>query len=634
MSDEAFDIQRISLPAQIHNESRKTCGICRAVFWVCRGIRRFVVWIKTGIQDWFLARKASKISKDLDNSEKEKVNFTDGVLQPVNFLSILTSAQQHLQKMSKCRSSFAIKEANRLDQRIIGLQYRLEQSNEGLSPVTDNVTEQGLFDALVKQAAKWKQSKELYVTKELVEDDRKKLHEAATYPAFAELLLKDSHLRNRFFNWIIPYSNEWQPYHGNDVAAFIQFPSMVDRIRSCFLASRIQSYQGVGLQIEIVTSPEGIVQKDLTLPFEKLNGDEMKRRISILDPNLAVQLVGKTGEGKLTITIKEIFQSFQDKQKRYGPLEFLRGRIRLWDALELGYWHEDKKQYARPDLTKENWWEAFPITDRLSSDEAALRYKQPDNCEAPFNFQDPKDNWIIAPRFTRQSKQNALAGHHAYYEIAIPREKNGDWVYEIRSFGRLAKDFPVKQLEYFSLVAKPVRVGMSCPDENRYYPHRDHGGIGYTKQNALAFMNDIKIEIERALAGERRFQLLYMNCMTWVRKLAQKHELPGPGREFPDLTIDFLQEMAPVGLAGTIITRLRASKNGECILSSCLRLFGSKQSFRCATKNGKPKKICLADNIDWKKFGNPAKFFELKEKGLLDPRSPGNPHPIDIIVQN
>lgn len=557
--------------------------------WYVEGIfMRIVRWIFR-LDDRRIANVALAFNNCLDKLEKIPVNFNANAnagkaSEKVDFESYVLCAKVLQDKMKECRSDDAKKEFARLNVRVAGLKYRLEGINGGCDKT--NVDPNLLID-IRAIAEKWKAEKFYLPVKKLTERDEQRLSEACHYPEFAQLLLKDTALKEQFFRWIIKC--------GNQVRPFIEFPAKQQKIRDSLLSSRIGCFGGDALRVQMANGNDGLVQKHLTLLIEG-------KPYSILDEQHKVTL-----KGNYTLSIEKILKIFAAKNKRVGSLTFFPTGVENWNVNKLAWYNADKKRYEPINLNLPKWWEQMPKCQTISYKEASQRY----------GFACDGTKWIGSLKSTRETMTQALGGTHGYLELAIP-ESSGK--YRLYSFGKYAITFPNAPWEYIGAVFGTGPGLISYPDENIALLHREQTefSVPMTEAEGLNVMQTIKEDILKAWKGNMAFQILSDNCCKWAGKTLSKNL--GPEKVPPLCTIPF-EEVQPGGVIGKIFEVLKKTpapvRRG--LLTTLVFPLGSWSSKKLIKKNGKEKHISLYNNPPWGEKGtlhHPAMLFYNKKQSL------------------
>ena len=370
-----------------------------------------------------------------------------------------------------------------LAQRLVALQYRLEASNRGLSCelATDEEVKR-----LKGEAAEWKEGQPLFWNKSLSPWDHKQLEVALRYRAFMALLGQAPKLRTSFFEWVI---RDRLP-----ADVFIEFPAISDWIKESLLTGRIGTLGGEKLKVQKWVK-EGSKMKVVTLPFE---GKEQ----SLLNRQHKVPL-----RGKMTLTIEEIFQLFKDKPRRFVNVEYFAHGVANWNAQHLGYFIPSESRHQAIDVEQAEWWRQLPPLEIITVEEAKGRYGKWVSGL----------NWIATAKASREFLNLNYERCHAYFEIAIPSR---DGTYAIYEFGKFARLFPYGVVDNMRMFTVTTPATVAYPDENIYHTTRQHVGYAFELNHyeGLLLMEELRLDILRARAGNMVFQIEAENCAYWIQK--------------------------------------------------------------------------------------------------------------------
>jgi hypothetical protein len=402
----------------------------------------------------------------------------------------------------------------KLMQRLAALRYRLEGSNGGLDPEEFHLER---FHSLRNLAVEWKKAHPLIGQAILSPKELTHLKKAARYPDFAQVLVFSSQIREAFFNWILRDENE--------VAPFIEFPATVEKILVCGLSGRISRFGGTALQIHKEKMEYGY-QKILTLPFEGLQQN-------ILSENAVV-----TFRGCYTLSVKEIFHIFSQKEISVGNLEFMKEGIVNWNIHHLGYWDDQIQGYVQIDVNEKEWWKQMPLLEVLHRKQVMKRY----------NLELKPHAWVAAEVATRGRANLDFMDTHAYLEVAIPIENKQ---YAIYDFGKLSWEYPATAWDKLRMLTKTVHATVAYPDENVFYTHRQRGfhPLALDPKEGKALMELIRRDILTSRERNFIYQIQSENCAKWVHTRLERVL----GKEaIPDLFRMQLLDTEPVGVVAHI----------------------------------------------------------------------------------
>nr|MBA3817043.1 hypothetical protein [Parachlamydiaceae bacterium] len=179
-------------------------------------------------------------SSALDSLEHLPVNFNletsiTSTKQP--FAEFLSTAKLVKNLLKTSKSSKVCHQLSDLAVKVAALRYRIEGANGGLDPSAS--LDEKLYDHLKVVALKWKENQKLVIEHDLTERDLKNLKNVCAYPKYAKLLLKDKLLRQDFFKWSLRDNCAISP--------LIQFPSICQRLKSCYIMPRLGRFSGDAL---------------------------------------------------------------------------------------------------------------------------------------------------------------------------------------------------------------------------------------------------------------------------------------------------------------------------------------------------------------------------------------------------
>lgn len=486
-------------------------------FWKIGWCKRCLVSLFSGKHNW-LNEFSHQFILHVDKQEKVPVHFGLGaevVLQGIDFQGYLTVLQWLEPRVVSSQLRYA------LQRRIIALRYRIGQVNGGENPVA---MQEDILQDLQKAAYEWKRLHPLLYEKSLKERELYQLQLTSCYPEFAELLLEDQKLRERFFDWVLRDHNA--------VEVFILFPGIVQKIVDHNLSGRLGRLGGHLLRIRRVPSSEGDLQQIVTMNFEG-------RDCSILDDTAVVEF-----RGGYQLTLKQIFESFRKKNREPGSLELLRDGITNWNTHYYGFYDAQADKLVQIDLEQPEWWRQLPLFEVMDKEEAQMRYGWHLNGE----------NWNAAAAASRGTPTLNYEETHAYLELAIPLDHDH---YAIYVFGKCAYRFPANEFDRLTMFAENLRATVAYPDENVYYMHRQHANHSFslTPAEGKLLMDSIKADLKEAWAGNFVYQIESDNCAKWLH---EKIELVVGNERMPNLFKVPLLEAEPTGFMAFAFKILRA----------------------------------------------------------------------------
>ncbi len=475
------------------------------------GLRNFL-----GVKDDPKLSVAKVFLQALDELEVVPVRFSGDDSQVVDFTGYLEVAAALEELLIRKPTPESPEILLKLQDRVVGLKFRLEAANGGLDASPDHQEES--FARLSTHAAEWKSRQTAFYGSGLDENDERRLREAARHGAFVENLERNLALREMFFQWIIR--------DRVDVTAFIQFPALRERLEKANLATRIGRYNGNLLRVQRVSG-----RKLVTLPFEG-------KEISVLDEQRAI-----TFKGNYRLTIKQVFAIFAAKLQRVGDLEFMSNGINNWNAHLLGWWDDDAKAYHQVNVTKAAWWKELPIMESLSLEQAQARYG--DHLDG--------QHWALAVNATRTTRTLNPDASHAFIEMVVPMTQG---TYAVYAMGKFATTYAGSLFDSMKLFTATLHATVAYPDENIFYTHREHARrvFDVSPIEGMRYMESVRQDIVKARAGTFTYQIESENCAKWIQ---DKLEEQIGAERVPNLfRIDML-DTEPPGAAASLFVLLR-----------------------------------------------------------------------------
>lgn len=453
---------------------------------------------------------AKSFCRTLDTLERTPVIFSNDrkFIQPqlVQFSKYFEAHKIIASKLKQSPTPKIKQELNILQQRIIGLKYRIEALHGGIDK--KECQDERLIEYSLALASRWKSKQELYPEqdKKLSQRDISKIRELSHYSEFTRILFRDKKLQDDFFKWTIR--------DNNNAAEFIEFPATAERLKTCLLDKRIGRLMPEELRIKKDKIPEKeIAQKIICLPF--FNGHAVQH-VSILDESKRVVLNGE----QRSFTINEIFNNFARKKFTPGNLEFFsKIGITNWSNFEFGPWNTAKQSHLRIDFEKKEWWKQLPIVEEMTKEQIENKYRLKLN----------QGEWIRCISSTRETPDFDLLKRHGYIEMAIPQD-NG--LYAIYAFGKFPKTYASSKLSQLRLLSQTIEARIEYPDQNIFYSQRQRAAHPKVKtpEQGLQIMTRIKNDICKALEGNLTFQLAGENCAHWAEETIVCEE----GKEAPN----------------------------------------------------------------------------------------------------
>lgn len=336
-----------------------------------------------------------------------------------------------------------------------------------------------LMKYLYSLAFEWKKEDPL-ISPILTAWELSQLKKTTEYPLFVDLIKNDSHLKEKFFTWVL--------CDRNDVIPFIEFPTIIDKLIECRLSSRIGRYPESSLRIE-----KRGQEKHLCLPFEG-------KYYSILNPKNQIEF-----RGKYLLTIEEIFQIFANKELDVGNLEYMGEGICNWNIHHLAYFDAHLNQLVPIDMDLKNWWESMPPFQLLTRRQVIKKY----------GILLKPHEWVVAAVATRGRLSLDYEETHAFLEVAIPQN---DGRYALYDFGKLASEYPKDALDRIAMMTKIVHATIAYPDDNIFYTQRQTGFYPFALKNreGRALMELLKEDILISRGKNMIYQIQSENCAKWV----------------------------------------------------------------------------------------------------------------------
>lgn len=446
----------------------------------------------------FEAARLSGIARNLiqefDRLERVPVKRQEADSQIQIYADCLESARfvaKHLRKhltAGKVKTLFGS-----LCQRIIAMQYRIEENNGGLNRQEESGR---LLTQLQVAAIKWKEEYPLYQNKDLIQTEIDKLKEASRYPEFCKLVLYDSSICHLFFRCVIR--------DNNNVDSFVQFPSVCQRLKLALLSGRIGKFAN---SFDFVNWAGDEKVMSLPVQIEAEDGRLTTKNISILDENTRVRL-----PFAYELTVGKIIDIFARKNIDPGNLEFFQScGITNWNTRELGRYNAHTEDYERIDLHENNkdWLFQLPALELLSLKQVKERYGI-DNLTS--------DQFIAVAMSTRESASLDINLSHGYFSFLIFDES--EQKYRVLPMGKFAKHFPSNILEKALFLTNTVESRIVYPDENSFYSHRQQASAAFvlSKEEGRELMEKVRKDLIAAHKGNMVFQFAGENCAWWPQK--------------------------------------------------------------------------------------------------------------------
>jgi hypothetical protein len=520
---------------------------------------------------------AVELLQDLETIPVEFVN--GGVcFEKIPYKKIISAIEQLLDELRSYPSGDLSTLSIALERHFFALLYRLERWNREEQPK--------LAEKIYRAAQEFKSSLSILADKEISPEEAAKIEEASRYRAFATLLLSSPCLQEEFFHWMIRDKNEIEPY--------ILFPAMQHKLTACNMSGRIGRFK------------EGL----LRIVKEKINGTTMRKILAlrfegkyrnILDEEATVSL-----RGGWSPTIGEVFDTFRNKFRSVGNLEFFESGICNWNCHDWGFWNGRKEELVEIELTKKNWWRQLPSFEVISLKEAQQRYGPHMNGTV----------WNVAAVSTRDTTTLDYDGCHTFLELAIPR-KNGS--YALYDFGKFAKEFPTSIFENLKLFCYNLYATVAYPDENVFYSHRQpaYHSFPLTEKEGLALLERIRRDIVLGRAENFIYQIESENCAKWV--FTHLQSILGENA-MPNLYRTSLLKTEPKGIMAAVFVFIRTLPL-FCQIPFLMAMhvpFGAKEvTWIIERGEAVPKALHLADFWNTGEVFLPAYLHRKQELGHL-----------------
>jgi hypothetical protein len=458
---------------------------------------------------------AKRFVEALDALESVPVRFASSE-QAVDYTGYLEVGRALVEKLTEQHATELLAH---LQDRLVGLSYRIETANGG---ETAGDVDQGILNHLVERAVDWKQHQTAFADSSLDAADHSRLAEVSRYPAFVQLLLSNSALIDAFFLWTLR--------DRVDVAVFVQYPALRERLFNSYLTPRIGRFGGNLVRIQKVAQEQSL-RKIVTLPFE---GQE----VNILDSQRTV-----TFRGNYRMTIKQIFAVFAAKMQRVGDLEFFSNGIANWNSHLLGWWDADRREYHLVDVNRPAWWKELPFLETMTVEKAKEIYGDHLN----------GTEWTLAVNATRTTHTLSPDASHAFIELVVPMV---DGMYAIYAMGKFATTYAGSMFDSLKLFTATLKATVAYPDENIFYTHRQHvrRSFALSAVEGMRYFESIRKDILRARAGSLTYQVESENCAKWIQD--KMEELLGAQRVGNLFRIAML-DTEPPGAALTLFSFLR-----------------------------------------------------------------------------
>jgi hypothetical protein len=445
-------------------------------------LSRWTDWIpgvKT-IKTWNSAKKAISYL-DLQESTGTVKLHSDRLFLDLKTLSSLSSSLKKSRFIHK-------KVRHRLERRLLALSAR--QDVRVISTDPKEANKQLSFASKLQEAGrKYKNETYSITDKNWTESDQAVIDTLMNeYPKFANLLIKNTKLRNQFFEWSI--------LHRFPSQLFVKYATITQVIPKLAL-QHIASACPSCLQEE--TDQTGSTR--LTINCKVMDSDgrgPIFKKYNVLNPTTKVSF---TAENKPTI--KQILTQFPSSSSAERDYQFFEDGLHYWQT----------GAFPHVDFSQPHWWEQLPLYKTLNLEEAKARYQNVDG-----------KNWILSPRCVHLSDDFVLANNHAYLEVAIPVETSDGTVYRIYPFGKNPAKDPFGLLKTLIFLEKTTYGRITYADQGAYYTERRNTGmtISMTPAKGENLMKMIGRDIQLGMNDKQPFQLCWRNCAEWVQSVVDR----------------------------------------------------------------------------------------------------------------
>lgn len=414
-------------------------------------------------------------------------------------------------KLSKARTkdlyTHEKTEWDRLEQQLVGLQYRSGALSKGTTPEKALA----LFNALEPVIQKYLASPSIFpgrtTSRQLKLQEKEQLEKAcARYPAFIEKFLERAKKNPEGLDpWTASFV-KWVLRSGCNIGVFVKAPTEKDLLASLHLDKRsgaVDGKKGIHFQDVVV---DGVAQRLVCLKIdekmEPIQGALKKRKVTLKN------IINQTAGG-ITLSIEKILRIFKEKTSDYGDLEYLSGGIRNWNTIKLASFDETTGQYH--GIAKDKFLET--LLDKvslppLSEEQMQERYQ---------NFLPlSPGHWGLGILSSRSKPNLNVMQAHGYQEIVYRKDHS----YYILPMGVQPKRFPKNWLEKIFFFSATTPAGIHYVDESFYLSQRNKIGLFFplTSQET----NRLKTHLaENSLLSKQEdllFQFAGDNCAFHIQK--------------------------------------------------------------------------------------------------------------------
>ncbi len=405
-------------------------------------------------------------------------------------------------------------EWDRLEQQFLALQYRSGAIAKGTDP------DQGrsLFQKIEPIIRKYLASVSLFpgrhnpkVDKALPQlnpREKGRLEQACqSYPALIERFLCRAEAKND--PWIASFV-KWVLRSNCNIGVFVKAPQEREMLASIHLDKRsgaVDGKKGICFQdVEIDGRAHKVVCLNIDDQMVPIQGPFKKKTVTLRN------LIHPFASG-LTLTIEKIFRMFKEKTTDYGKVEYLKGGVRNWSAIELGSYNQSSQSYdtLEADRFFDELLNKVPLPP-LSEERMRERYA---------NWQALAPNqWGLSIRSNRSKPDLNVLQSHGYKDLIYRR---GDQYY-IFPMGIQPKKFPRTPIEKFLSFPATLVAAHHYPDEAYFLSQRDDIGwiFPLSEQETARMQKDLIETYSLSKKGFVNFQFAGDNCAFHIQQLFDK----------------------------------------------------------------------------------------------------------------
>ncbi|MBA3722853.1 MAG: hypothetical protein H0W88_10705 [Parachlamydiaceae bacterium] len=480
-------------------------------------------------------------------------------------------------------------EFHALECHMIGLKYSLGAREGGVDKL--EAPDQLIFEKLKVRILQKKLGQPLNVDKELNRLEIEQLEEAACYPEWVQILLKNSAYEDFFYKTII------RDY--NPVSVFIMCPDTQKQIKKALLTGIIGRIRRPGeeesLAFQIAsTKTANISKRILTLPVYHSDDfstfDKQKQeRVNILKPTHLVTF----RNGNYRLTIKEILTELSKKNEREVKVNLCAFGLINRHPVH-GKWDAERQRFVLPPMTLVNWTDYVPPGEIVNQDELEKRYSD--------SIKDKEIFFKVVA--TREQRDLYIIGTHGFLQTYIHM---GDRKWKVLDMGVFMTRFQQGGLDGLSLICNTVKRVLCLMDQNGSYSQRQKAALPLFTTHKAA--REILNSMYHIMEDEDIFQLGGQNCSHPIQTTIENvvpntpnyYKLPIYRARFNFLPLD-----AYFSLLGNL--PIRVCNFFIFILINCL---GAFRSYSLTDKNKKKHSFSL------NKFHSSQKEYEFHHPANL-----------------